>query len=267
MLNSQVTQTIAQSLDDAEKGKNQIPQLHLTYPTMDINDAYQIQRCWVEKKVADGRRIIGRKVGLTSKAMQVSVGINEPDYGVLLDDMQLMEGSDIPISRFIEPRIEVELAFVLGKPLQGPHCSMLDVLSATDYIVPAIEVIDSRIQRVDTNTGGTRTIVDSISDNAANAGIVMGGRPIRPMDKDLRWISALLSRNGQIEESGVAAGVLGHPAQSVAWLANKLSEYETTLQSGEIILSGSFTRAIFCYSGETYCADYGSLGTVSFRFV
>ena len=267
MLDTAAVHRAALRLHEAETGHVQMRQLHLDHPDMSIEDAYAIQREWVAMKLATGRRKKGHKIGLTSRAMQTSVGIDEPDYGVLLDDMFFADGGQVPLDRFTEPRVEVELAFVLGKPLQGPHCTLLDALGATDYVLPAMEIIDSRIQRVDPGTKGTRTIVDSISDNAANAGIVLGGRPFRPMDVDLRWASALLYRNGQIEETGVAAGVLNHPANGVAWLANKLWQHGETLEAGEVILSGSFTRAVFGYRGDTFHADYGPLGTVTFRFV
>ena len=267
MLDSRTIREAAQRLNAAEAGHVQMRQLHLDFPSMTIEDAYAIQREWVAMKLAAGRRMRGHKIGLTSKAMQSQVGIDEPDYGVLLDDMFFNDGSAVPLERFTEPRVEVELAFVLGKTLQGPHCTQLDVLGATDYVVPAMEIIDSRMQRVDPQTKGTRTIVDSISDNAANAGIVLGGRPVRPLDIDLRWAAALLYRNGQIEETGVAAGVLNHPANGVAWLANKLSPHGESLQAGEIILSGSFTRAIHGHLGDTFHADFGPLGAVTFRFM
>ena len=267
MLDPATIRQAATRLQAAEAGHVQIRQLHLEFPSMDIEDAYAIQRDWVAMKLAAGRRMVGHKIGLTSRAMQSSVGITEPDYGVLLDDMFFDSGTDVPLERFTEPRVEVELAFVLGKKLEGPNCTQFDVLSATDYVVPAMEIIDSRLQRVDPETKGTRTIVDSISDNAANAGVVMGGRPVRPMDVDLRWVAGLLYRNGQIEETGVAAGVLNHPANGVAWLANKLSMYGESLQAGEIILAGSFTRALFGHRGDTFHADYGPLGAVTFRFM
>src|SRR5690606_8243143 len=153
-------------------------------------------------------------------------------YGVLLDDMFFRDGSDIPFERFIVPRVEVELAFILGRELRGPDCTIFDVLSATEYVVPAIEIIDARIEQFDRETGKPRKVFDTISDNAANAGIVLGGRPFKPMDVDMRWACALLYRNGVIEESGVAAAVLNHPANGIAWLANKLAPHDVALQPG-----------------------------------
>lgn len=261
-----VVATLADALDQSERTRSQIGQFSLAHPDMAIEDAYAVQRAWVAKKIADGRKPIGHKIGLTSRAMQRSSNITEPDYGTLLDDMLFPDGQDIPVGRFIVPRVEVELAFILKDRLQGPNCTIFDVLSATDYIVPAIEIIDARIQQVDPATGVTRKVFDTISDNAANAGIVLGGRPVKPMDVDLRWVSALLYRNGVIEDSGVAAAVLNHPANGPAWLANKLAPYGETLEAGEIILGGSFTAPVPARAGDSFHVDYGPLGSISVRF-
>lgn len=233
---------IAQRLDQAEKQREQIRAISLDYPEITIEDAYAVQREWVRLKIAEGRTLKGHKIGLTSKAMQASSQISEPDYGALLDDMFFHDGSDIPTDRFIVPRIEVELAFVLAKPLRGPNCTLFDVYNATDYVIPALELIDARCHNIDPETQRPRKVFDTISDNAANAGVILGGRPIKPDELDLRWISALMYRNGVIEETGVAAGVLNHPANGVAWLANKLAPYDVQLEAGQIILGGSFTR-------------------------
>src|SRR5579862_5601044 len=205
MLSEQTIAEAARRLDQAEKSRKQIRQFSLDFPEITIEDAYAIQKAWVALKLAAGRTIRGHKIGLTSKAMQYSSNINEPDYGALLDDMFFADGSSIPTERFIVPRLEVELAFVLGKPLQGPNCTIFDVLSATEYVTPAVEIIDARIQQVDPETKATRKVFDTISDNAAGAALVAGGRPFRPLDTDLRWVSAVCYRNGAIEESGVAA--------------------------------------------------------------
>ncbi|MCU5781477.1 2-oxo-hepta-3-ene-1,7-dioic acid hydratase [Alcanivorax balearicus MACL04] len=267
MLDEAFIRQAARRLDDAEQRRTQIPQLSLEQPDITIEDAYAIQRAWVKKKIADGRKLIGHKIGLTSRAMQVSSNIDEPDYGALLDDMLFNEGSDIPCDRFIVPRLEVELAFMLGKPLQGPDCTLFDVYDATEYVIPALEIIDARIQQVDAESGVTRKVFDTISDNAANAGVVMGGRAIRPMDVDLRRVSAVLYRNGVIEESGVAAAVLNHPAKGVAWLANRLAPYGIGLEPGQLILGGSFTRPVAVRPGDTFHVDYGDLGAIACRFV
>ncbi|NUU64940.1 2-oxo-hepta-3-ene-1,7-dioic acid hydratase [Enterobacteriaceae bacterium BIT-l23] len=267
MLNDQTVAQLADELNQAEKGREQIRQLSLRHPEMTIEDAYAVQRRWVQNKIAEGRVLKGHKIGLTSKAMQASSQIDEPDYGALLDDMFFDDGSDIPFGRFIVPRVEVELAFILAKPLRGPNCTLFDVYNATDYIIPALEIIDARCHNVDPQSGRPRKVFDTISDNAANAGVVIGGRPIRPDALDLRWISALLYRNGVIEESGVAAAVLNHPANGVAWLANKLAPHDVQLEAGQVILGGSFTRPVPARKGDTFQVDYGNMGSISCRFV
>lgn len=266
MEQQQIVQAAA-LLDQAERSREQVGQFSLAHPEMTIADAYAIQRAWVARKIQGGRKLVGHKIGLTSRAMQVSSNITEPDYGALLDDMLFDEGSDIPINRFIVPRIEVELAFILGKPLKGPNVSVLDVLDATEWVIPALEIIDARIQQIDPQTGTTRNVFDTISDNAANAGVVMGGRAVRATEIDLRKVPAVLYRNGVIEESGVSAAVLNHPAKGVAWLANKLAAYDVTLEPGQIILSGAFTRPVSVNLGDTFHVDYDRLGCVACRFV
>jgi 2-oxo-hept-3-ene-1,7-dioate hydratase len=257
---------LAAMLDAAERSRTQIGQFSLTYPDMTIEDGYAVQREWTQRKLADGHTPIGHKIGLTSRAMQRASNVNEPDYGLLLDSMLFQDGQDIPFTRFIVPRVEVELAFILKTSLHGPNCTLFDVLSATDYIVPAIEIIDARIEQIDPASGRTRKVFDTIADNAANAGIVLGGRPIRPMDVDLRWVSGLLFRNGVIEESGVAAAVLNHPAKGPAWLANRLANHDEVLERGEIILGGSFTAPVPARPGDNFHIDYGALGSISLRF-
>ena len=256
----------AERLDHAEKTRTQIRQISLEHPGITIADAYAIQKAWVEMKVAQGRIVKGHKIGLTSKAMQSALDINEPDSGVLLDDMFFADGGTVPTERFIATRVEAELAFGMSKRLSGPDCTMFDVLNATDFVVPALEILDTRIERVDPRTKTTRKIYDTIADNAANAGIVLGGRPIRPLDADLRWIGALCFKNGQLEETGLAAGVLNHPATAVAWLANKIAPLGLALEPGQIVLAGSFIRPIETRKGDTIQADYGAYGSVSCYF-
>jgi 2-oxo-hept-3-ene-1,7-dioate hydratase len=233
---------------------------------MTLDDAYAVQSAWVELKVAQGRKIRGHKIGLTSKAMQSALGIDTPDSGILFDDMFFADGGVIPAGRFISTRIEAELAFVMKSRLSGPNCTIFDVLNATDFVVPALEILDTRIERLDASTKATRKIVDTVADNAANAGIVVGGRPFRPLDADLRWIGALCYRNGSLEETGLAAGVLNHPANGIAWLADKLSPLNLALEPGQVVLSGSFIRPIEAKSGDTIQADYGPYGMVSCHF-
>ena len=258
---------LATELQQAEQTRMQVEHFSKRHPDMTVQDGYAISREWVRMKLDDGRIARGHKIGLTSRAMQVSSNITEPDYGTLLDDMFFAEGGDIPFDRFIAPRIEVELAFVLGKPLKGPNVTIFDVLAATDYVVPALEIIDARIEQFDRHTKAPRKVFDTIADNAANAGIVTGGRPVKPDAVDLRWVSALLYKNGVIEESGVAAAVLNHPAMGVAWLANKLGAWDEHLAAGEVVLGGSFTRPVTGTVGDTFHADYGPLGSIAFRFV
>jgi len=256
----------AQRLDHAEKSRRQIRQLSLEHPGITIEEAYAIQQAWIEIKLAQGRSVKGHKIGLTSKAMQSALGIDEPDSGVLLDDMFFSDGGVVPSDRFIATRVEAELAFVMKQRLEGPECTMFDVLNATDFVVAALEILDTRIERVDPVTKSTRKIFDTIADNAANAGIVLGGRPLRPLEADLRWIGALCYRNGQLEETGLAAGVLNHPATSVAWLANKVAPLGLALEPGQVVLAGSFIRPIETRKGDTIQADYGPYGSVSCYF-
>jgi len=267
MLSQDIIEATARRFHEAEKTRQQIRQISLDYPEITIPDAYAIQKAWVDMKIAEGRKIVGHKIGLTSRAMQMSSQINEPDYGTLLDDMVFPDGGEIPVDRFIVPMIEVELAFILKDRLEGDKVSMLDVLSATDYVIPALELIDARSQRIDPESKRPRKVFDTISDNAANAGIIMGGRPIKPMDVDLRWVSALLYRNGVIEETGVAAGVLNHPANGIAWLAKRFAPHGVALEPGQIILAGSFTRPVPASRGDTFHVDYGPLGNITCRFV
>jgi 2-oxo-hept-3-ene-1,7-dioate hydratase len=256
----------AERLHQAEKSRRQIRQLSLDHPGITIEDAYAIQKAWIEMKVSEGRVVKGHKIGLTSKAMQSALGIDEPDSGVLLDDMFFADGGIVPSDRFIATRVEAELAFIIRDRLSGPDCSIFNVLNATDFVVPALEILDTRIERVDPVTRSARKIFDTIADNAANAGIVLGGRPLRPLDADLRWIGALCYRNGQLEETGLAAGVLNHPASSVAWLANKIAPSGLALEPGQVVLAGSFIRPIETRKGDTIQADYGPYGSVSCYF-
>lgn len=265
-LSGDIIQSLARELDQSEKARKQIGQFSLRYPEITFADAYAIQNAWVAMKIAAGDPQIGRKIGLTSRAMQRASDITEPDYGVLLKSMVFEDNGDIPVTRFITPRVEVELAFILSRDLSGPDCTVTDVLRVTDFVVPAIEIIDLRIEGVDPKTGIGRKVFDTIADNAANAGIVLGGSPFRADAVDLRWAGALIHRNGVIEDSGLAGAVLGHPARGVAWLANKLHPHGEKLKAGEIILGGSFTAPVPARAGDSFHVDFGSLGSISVRF-
>ncbi|MBP1327417.1 2-oxo-hept-3-ene-1,7-dioate hydratase [Leucobacter exalbidus] len=252
---------IADELVQADKDRAVLPKLTSRYPGMQIEDSYAIQKEWSDRRIAQGARLVGHKIGLTSRVMQVATGITEPDYGVIHDDMVYESGSVLEFDRFSNVRIEVELAFVLAKPLAGPNVTLFDVLDATAYVVPALEVLNSHLELEG------RTIVDTISDNAAMGAMVIGGRPMKVDEIDLTWAKALLYRNEVIEDSGVAGAVLGHPALGVAWLANKLAQHGQTLEAGEIILAGSFTKPMWVERGDTVHADYNEFGSVTCRFL
>ncbi|BBC30925.1 hypothetical protein SGFS_022190 [Streptomyces graminofaciens] len=266
MLKPQVIADLADRLENAERTHAPLRHFTIEHPEMTVEDGYAVQAAWVAKKISAGATVRGHKIGLTSKVMQEGAGIDEPDYGILLDYMFYESGSVLPMDRFIAPRVEVELCFQIGKPLSGPNCTIFDVLDATEYVIPALEIIDTRFHRFDPDTNAPRKIMDTVADNAANGAVVIGGRPVRPMDLDLRWVSALLLCNETVIESGVAAAVLNHPANGIAWLANKLWRYGETLQAGEILLAGSFTRSVPVSAGEVYHCDYGPMGSISCRF-
>ncbi len=261
MLTPDQVAEIAAELAEADRAHTVIPRITARYPDATVEDSYAIQGVWRDGNLAAGRRLVGRKIGLTSKAMQQATGITEPDYGVMFEDTVYATGSTIDASQFSNVRIEVELAFVLKTPLEGPDCTLDDALAAIDYAVPALEVLNSHIELEG------RTIVDTISDNAAYGAMVLGDVHRRPDEIDLRWVPGVLSRNGEIEETGVAMGVLGHPATGVAWLANKFAQHGARLEAGEIILAGSFTRPMWVSAGDEVHADFGPMGVITCRFV
>lgn len=275
MFDDALVQQLAAELQRSQQTRTPVEHFSKRHPGMTIEDGYRIGRAWVALEKASGKQVIGHKIGLTSRAMQISSQIDEPDYGTLLDDMlyvaQAGEVLEIPVKNFIAPRVEVELAFVLKAPLAGPNVTVEDVLAATDYITPAIEIIDARIEQFDRHTKVMRKVYDTISDNAANAGIVIGaGDPAfkaDPRSTNRPWCGAILRQNGAVEETGLAAGVQGDPAIGIAWLANKLAPWGETLQAGEIVLAGSFTRPVAAKAGDLFEADYGPLGCLRFRFV
>lgn len=251
---------IADDLAEAERTRTMIPRLTATYPDMTVEDSYAVQAEWVRRRQGHGHRLVGRKIGLTSRVMQEATGITEPDYGAIFEDMVFENGSDIEFDQFSNVRIEVELAFLLSRDLSGPNATVFDVLDATAYVIPALEILSSRIEMEG------RTIVDTISDNAAMGAMVYGGQPMRPEDIDLRWVSALLYRNHVLEDTGVAAAILNQPAMGVAWLANKLHAHGTSLKAGNIILAGSFIKPMWVHKGDTIHADFSEMGTITCRF-
>jgi 2-oxo-hept-3-ene-1,7-dioate hydratase len=275
MLSPERIAELAAELLQSQRTRVQVEHFSKRYPEMTVEDGYRIGRAWVELEKAEGRKVIGHKIGLTSRAMQIASQITEPDYGTLLDRMLYTahagEVLDIPMADFILPRVEVELAFVLKAPLAGPNVTVEDVLAATDYMTPAIEIIDARIEQADRHTKVMRKVYDTISDNAANAGIVIGaGDPAFKADPravNRPWCGAILRQNGVVEETGLAAGVQGDPAIGIAWLANRLAPWGERLEAGEIVLAGSFTRPVAAKAGDLFEADYGPLGCLKFRFV
>jgi 2-oxo-hept-3-ene-1,7-dioate hydratase len=266
---------LAAELQHAQDTRTPVGHFSKRFPGMTIEDGYRVGRAWVELQKAAGQRVIGHKIGLTSRAMQISSQIDEPDYGTLLQPMLYTAAAgevlSIPMQHFIAPRVEVELAFVLKAPLAGPNVAVQDVLAATAYLTPAIEIIDARIEQFDRHTRAMRQVFDTISDNAACAGIVIGeGDPAYRADPHATnrpWCGAILRLNGAVEETGLAAGVQGDPAIGIAWLANKLSAWGERLQAGETVLAGSFTRPVAAQAGDLFEADYGPLGCLRFRFV
>jgi 2-oxo-hept-3-ene-1,7-dioate hydratase len=260
MLSEADRKNCADILMQAQKERKQAVQLSTTFPGIAIEDSYAISTEVANRKIAAGAKLIGHKVGLTSKAMQRSSMIDEPDFGFILDDQMIADGAKVKHADYCKPRVEVELAFVMGKRLMGPGVGLTDVLRATEYVVPAIEIVDARLQ-------DQRKIFDTVADNGAAAGIALGGRPVGPLDIDLRWVGGIMYRNSEIEETGLAAGVLGHPALGVAWLANKLGNMGTALEPGHLVLAGSFTRVVFAQKGDTLHADFGALGGIAIQFI
>ncbi len=249
----------------AERTRTQIGLLSQRHPQATLQDAYAIQSAQIVQKLAQGREIIGWKIGLTSRVMQAALGIATPDSGVLYDDMLFETGSRIPAGRFIQPRIEAEIAFVMkSSPPANP--TREDMLDAIAHVVPALEILDTRILRADPDTGTARTIFDTIADNAANAGIVLGRQRHDPRKVDLRWTGAIVSRNGLIEATGLGAAVLNDPLTAVIWLARRMSEYGQRIEPEQVILSGSFIAPIECPQGADISADFGKFGRVDVSF-
>lgn len=264
MTPNQVTEA-ASALFAAEITGQQIGLLSQQYPDMSLEDAYAVQRALVEQRKDTGRRIIGWKIGLTSRAMQSALGIDTPDSGVLFDDMRFDHGATVPEGRFIQPRIEAEIAFVMKSDLNGA-ADHQQVLDATDYVCPALEILDTRVMRSDPDTGTVRTIVDTVSDNAANAGVVLGEAQHFPNAAAMRWAGAIVKRNGVVEETGLGAGVLDDPVTSMVWLTERLHTYGMSIRAGDIVLSGSFVRPVEARSGDDFFADFGNFGEVRISF-
>lgn len=250
----------AAALLDAYDTKLAIPPLVQTYPGMTTEDSYAVQQLQIERRLSEGRTIKGHKVGLTSAAMQRQLGVDQPDYGHLLDDMFFLEHTPIPSSIYLQPKIEPEVAFVLKRRLSGPGVTVPEAISAVDYVLPALEIIDSRIENWKIG------IVDTIADNASSGGLVLGSRPTRLEDVDLRLAGCTLLCNGQVVATGAGGAVLGSPINSLVWLANTVGALGVTLEPGHVILPGSVTAAQPVAPGDTYAAAFAGLGTVTARF-
>ena len=266
MLSQNDIQLAADTLWQAEQTGQQCGLLSLRFPGRDMDDAYAVQAALIARRMQAGHQVTGWKIGLTSKAMQSALGIDIPDSGMLMDDMHVPDGATVPAGRFIQPRIEAEIAFVMKAPLAGTDITRADVIAATDYVAPAIEILDTRVLRADPATGQARAITDTISDNAANAGIVLGAARHALSAVDLRWVGAIVSRNDEVEETGLGAGVLNDPVNGIVWLARRMGKYGQRIEAGQVILSGSFIRPVECPSGSRIHADFGAFGTVRVNF-
>lgn len=260
MLSDEERREVAALLAHAESERSPIRPIVETFPAMDVVDSYEVALINIRDRLERGATVLGHKVGLSSEAMQQMMGVDEPDYGHLLDDMALTEGEPVDVSRYCYPRVEVEVAFILGEELPGEGCTEEDVLTATEYVAPAIELIDSRI--VDWRIG----LVDTIADNASSAGFVLGVQRVKPREIDLLSIDATLTRNGEVVAEGRSDAVLGNPVTAVAWLARKVASFGVRLEAGHVILPGSCTRAIDVRPGDDFHAEFKGLGTVDLSF-
>lgn len=258
MLSDAEVQAAATALWDAERSGEWTAPISNTYPAADVDDAYRIGLAVRDLKLEHGRTVKGHKIGLTSKAMRDLTGATEPDYGFIFDDWFVLEGGTVERAAMNRPLVEVELAFVMGRELVGPSINAADVIRATDFVLPALEIVDSRY-----NARGANMLIDSIADAASCGAVVLGGNPTRLTDVDVRRLSATLSINGAILESGSAAAVMGNPINAVVWLANKLHEFGVAMQPGDVILSGSFVKAIPFDAGDSLLALYDQLGEIT----
>jgi 2-keto-4-pentenoate hydratase len=250
----------AEQLAKAEADRVGTAPLTSIDPDLTVKEAYYIQLENIDKKLAQGQKIVGKKIGLTSLAMQQMLGVDEPDYGHLLDSMVVENGGSISIEQVLQPKVEAEIAFILKKELRGPNVTALDVLQATDYVVPALEIVDSRIK------DWKIKLADTVADNASSGFYVLGGKPAKIEDIDLELIGMVLTKNGELVNTGVGAAALGNPANCVAWLANKLSEFDIPLRAGEVILSGALSAAAEAKKGDSFTARFAHIGQVSVHF-
>jgi len=260
MLSVATREELAAELADAERSRVPMAPLTSIHPDIDVVDAYEIQLINIRQRVAEGARVVGHKVGLSSEAMQKMMGVDEPDYGHLLADMEVFEDKPVPAGRFLYPRVEVEVGFILADDLPGAGCTEDDVLAATAAFAPSIELIDTRIK------DWKIALCDTIADNASSAGFVLGKERVSPKDIDIKGIDAVLTRNGEFVAEGRSDAVLGNPVTAVAWLARKVDSFGVRLKAGDIVLPGSCTRAIDARPGDAFVADFTGLGSVRLSF-
>jgi len=260
VISSADREAAAAALATAERDRAPIGPLTAEWPDLDVTDAYEIQLVNAGERQAAGGVVRGHKVGLTSRAMQQMLGVDEPDYGHLFADMFVSEGAVLAADDFCHPRVEIEVAFVLNETLRGPGVTVADVLRATAFVLPAIEIIDSRVR------DWKITLPDTIADNASSARVVLGGNPTAPERIDLRLLGCTLRRNGEIVETGASGAALGNPATAVAWLAEKLGQFDMTLEAGHVVMPGACTRAVDVVAGDVIRGDFDQLGTVSVAF-
>jgi len=266
VMNAEQVAAAGDALYQAEQERKQIRLISAAHDGMDMDDAYAVQDAFVARKQREGAVIKGWKIGLTSKAMQYALNIDIPDSGILFDDMFFDHGGVVPKGRFIQPRIEAEIAFIMASDLSGDKVTGADVIAATESVAPALEILDTRIFRADPQTGAQRSVLDTISDNAANAGIVLGPERHSFDAFDLRWAGCICFRNDEVEETGLGAGVLNDPVESMVWLVHRLASYGSGLRAGDVVLSGSFIRPVEARNGDSFFADYGAFGSVKIDF-
>jgi len=260
-LNQEQIRKEAQDLYRAEREKSVLRPFTEKYPKIDTDEAYNIQLALIEMKLADGAKVVGKKIGLTSKAMQKMLNVDQPDYGHILDTMVLQDGADFRVGELIQPKIEPEIAFIIDRELKGPGVTPSQVMAATRFVVPALEIIDSRIE------GWKIKLCDTIADNASSARVVLGNSPRRVDERDLKLVGMILEKNGDIVQTGAGGAVLGHPAVAVAWLANAVGQFGVSLSAGDIIMPGALCGAVDVGAGDLLTASFDGLGSVSVHFV
>ena len=260
MLSDAIPEQLAVDLAEAERSRVPMSPLTDAYPDIDVVDAYEIQLINIRRRLAEGATVVGHKVGLSSAAMQQMMGVDEPDYGHLLADMEVFEDIPVDAGRYLYPRVEVEVGFILADDLPGAGCTEDDVLAATAAFAPSIELIDTRI------SDWKIKLCDTIADNASSAGFILGAGRVSPKDIDITAIDAVLTRNGEVVAEGRSDAVLGNPVTAVAWLARKVDSFGVRLRAGDIVLPGSCTRAIDVRPGDRFVADFAGLGSVRLSF-